>query len=125
MPPVPSSTDVRTMYREMAEQGRTAAAGRERSRVTGTSPSLGLEHYAASYTDSLYGTGRVRHEGDKLVLDFGPGRIADLEHWHYDTFRAQWRDPELGRSFVTFDLGPDGTVREMNLDRMGAFTRIR
>jgi CubicO group peptidase (beta-lactamase class C family) len=119
------STDVRAMYAEMAARGRTAAAERERSRVEGTSPSLELAKYAASYADSLYGTGRVRQEGDTLVLEFGPERVADLEHWHYDTFRARWRDPGLGRSFVTFDLGHDGTVREMNLEGMGTFERVR
>jgi CubicO group peptidase (beta-lactamase class C family) len=119
------STEVRAMYAEIAARGRTAAAARETKRVAGTSPSLPLDQYAAAYADSLYGTARVRHEGARLVLDFGPGRIAELEHWHYDTFRARWRDPELGRSFVTFDLGHDGTVRAMSLERMGAFARVR
>jgi hypothetical protein len=119
------STEVRAMFAEIAARGRTAAAARENQRIAGTSPSLPLDKYAASYADSLYGTARVRHEGTGLVLDFGPGRIAELEHWHYDTFRARWRDPELGRSFVTFDLGHDGTVRAMSLERMGVFARVR
>jgi CubicO group peptidase (beta-lactamase class C family) len=119
------SEEVRTLYADLAARGRTAAAERERSRITGTAPSLALEKYAASYADSLYGTAQVRHEGGKLTLDMGPGRVGELEHWHYDTFRARWRDPELGRSFVTFDLGHDGTVREMNLQGMGVFGRVR
>ena len=117
------SSEVRTMYTELAAQGRRAAAERERGRIAGTSPSLALDEYAASYTDSLYGTAQVHHEDGTLVLDMGPGRIGDLEHWHFDTFRARWRDPELGRSFVTFDLGHDGTVREMNLAGMATFVK--
>lgn len=118
------SKEVQSMYAELAAQGR-ARREREDTRVEGTSPSLPLAKYAASYTDPLYGTAHVREENGKLTIDMGPSRIGELEHWHYDTFRARWRDPELGRSFVTFDLGPDGSVREMNLQGMGSFERVR
>jgi CubicO group peptidase (beta-lactamase class C family) len=116
------NTEVKAMYDSLAERGRTASAQREQ-RITGTRPSLALEKYAGEYADSLYGPLKVRHEGGKLVLDFGPGRVADLEHWHYDTFRARWRDPELGRTFATFDLGRDGAVRALQLEGYAGFER--
>jgi hypothetical protein len=121
-PPRAWSSELKAMYDSVAERGRSAAAQREQ-RITGTRPSLALEKYAGAYADSLYGELEVRHEGGKLVLDFGPGRIADLEHWHYDTFRASWRDPELGRTFATFDLGRDGAVRAMQLEGYAGFER--
>ena len=118
------SADVRKLYDSLAARGSAARAAREQ-RTTGTRPSLALDRYAGRYADSLYGMPEVRHEGGRLVLDFGPGRIADLEHWHYDTFRARWRDPELGRTFATFDLGHDGAVRQLNLEGYGNFGRVR
>jgi CubicO group peptidase (beta-lactamase class C family) len=121
-PPRAWSSELKAMYDSVAERGRSAAAQREQ-RITGTRPSLALEKYAGAYADSLYGELEVRHEGGKLVLDFGPGRIADLEHWHYDTFRASWRDPELGRTFATFDLGRDGAVRALQLEGYAGFER--
>jgi CubicO group peptidase (beta-lactamase class C family) len=123
-PPRDWSTDIRTMYDSLAARGRAAAAQRER-RAAGTKPSLALERYAGTYADSLYGTLEIRLEGGRLVLDFGPGRIAELEHWHYDTFRARWRDPELGRTFATFALGRDGAVREVELEGYAEFRRQR
>jgi CubicO group peptidase (beta-lactamase class C family) len=113
------STDLRALYDSLAERGRAAA--RPETRVTGTKPSLALAKYGGTFADSLYGSLTVRHEGGRLVLDFGPGRIADLEHWHYDTFRGTWRDPELGRTWVTFSLGRDGTVQALELTGYGEF----
>jgi CubicO group peptidase (beta-lactamase class C family) len=118
------SAELRALYDSLAARGRAAAAQREQ-RVSGTRPSLSLEGYAGAYADSLYGALAVRHDGGRLTIDFGPGRMADLEHWHYDTFRATWRDPELGRSFATFNLGRDGTVRELVLDGYGRLERSR
>ena len=38
-----------------------------------------------------------------------------LEHWHYDTFRARWRDPTTQPTFVTFALNAQGKVEELKL----------
>lgn len=119
------STEMRVMYDSLAERGRAARAAREKSRIPGTRPSLGLDAYAARYHHDLYGTLQIRRDGEVLVVEFGPGRIADLEHWHYDTFRARWRDPELGRSLITFGLGHDATVRDVNIEGYGRFERRR
>lgn len=119
------SSEMRAMYDSMAAQSRSRAAARENARVGGTKPSLALDAYAGSYADSLYGTLGVRRQDAALVIDFGPGRMADLEHWHYDTFRATWRDPALGRSFVTFDMNHEGTVRAVRIDGYGELGRVR
>ena len=116
------STDVKKMYAELSAGGGNR---REQTRIAGTTPSLSLDKYAGSYTNPMYGTVKVRHEGGKLILDDGPERIADLEHWHHDTFRATWRDRVLGRSFVTFALNHDGSVREMSMQGRGEFVRER
>lgn len=65
--------------------------------------SLPLASYAGTYHDPLYGDLPVALENGKLVLRFShtPSFTADLEPWHYDTFRTHWRDPVVTKGFVT------------------------
>ncbi len=56
---------------------------------------------------------RVTQENGKLVLQLvpAPNFIGDLEHWHYDTFRVQWRDSvryAFPKGYVTFTLKANG-----------------
>ncbi len=116
-------------YLELAERGEGRAEARERevekNRVAGTQPSRALEHYAGTYTSELYGDMRLRVEEGRLVLDYAPDYVADLGHWHHDTFRAQWRRPGFGRAFVTFSLDRDAKVERLELDGFGPFERVR
>jgi hypothetical protein len=57
------------------------------------------------------------------VLRFGSSYVGDLEHWHFDTFRATWRDPAMGRTLITFALNGKGEVRAMAMDEFGDFRR--
>src|SRR5690606_27573531 len=72
-------------------QERTAKqiADEDAERVAGTRPSLALGKYAGTYRDQLYGDITVAEEGGRMVMRFGasPNFVADLEHWHYDTFQ--------------------------------------
>jgi CubicO group peptidase (beta-lactamase class C family) len=93
------------------------------ARQAGTRPSLPLAGYAGVYRDAWYGEARVSGGGDGLVLDLTrtPGMLADLEHWHHDTFVARWRETWMSDdspcdAYVTFVLGPDGKVRQMGLE---------
>ncbi|HEU4879765.1 MAG TPA: DUF3471 domain-containing protein, partial [Gemmatimonadaceae bacterium] len=88
----------------------------EAKRVKGTHPSLALERYAGTYSDSLYGKVSVRMENGHLVLDFTPKMAGDMEHWHYDTFRVTWRDHREGTNLVTFTLDADGKIDTMSAD---------
>ena len=89
------------------------------SRRTGTSSSLPLEAYAGTYHDVLYGEATVSREPDHLVLRFShtPSFTGDLEHWHYDTFRIQWRDPLIPPGLVTFPLTSRAQIDEMKFDQ--------
>jgi hypothetical protein len=93
------------------------------ARDTGSRPSLPRSGYAGSYRDPWYGEARITEEGDRLVLDLTrtPGMLADLEHWHHDTFVARWRETWMSDHspydvYVTFALGPQGAVHEMGLE---------
>jgi CubicO group peptidase (beta-lactamase class C family) len=124
-PPKDWSADRRKAYEGQVRQGREAQKRLEAQRVSGTKPSLPLAQYAGVYVDSMYGDARVREEGAKLVLSRSPAFVADLEHWHFDTFRATWRARNLGRTFVSFRLGATGKADELVLDLGGAPTSFK
>lgn len=121
-------------YREIqeAQESRQAARveRRESARVPGTPTSREPDAYVGEYHHPAYGVLRVERgsgedESPRLEAHFGPQRIADLEHWHYDTWLATWRDPLLGRGLVTFVLGADGEVSEARVEGIADFERRR
>lgn len=93
------------------------AAAEQPARVEGTSPSVSIDKYAGRYENKLHGAMVIRDEGGKLVLQFGGGEQADLTHWHYDTFRVNWRDRtyEWYDTFLTFALDAKGAPRKFEM----------
>ena len=92
------------------------------ARVVNTKSSLSLKNYAGNYADQLYGDATVAEENGKLVLRFiqSPNFVADLEHWHYDTFQIKWRPSvayNFPRGFVTFTIDKTGATDEMKIDQ--------
>jgi CubicO group peptidase (beta-lactamase class C family) len=92
------------------------------ARLVGTRPSLDLSGYAGRYADRWYGEARVAVENGHLVLDMTrtPGLVADLEHWHLDTFVARWRtvfmsDRAPYDAYVTFEVDRDAKVEHVRL----------
>jgi CubicO group peptidase (beta-lactamase class C family) len=111
-------------YLAIARRARErSAAAPAAERIEGTQPSLGIEAYAGRYTSDLYGEVQLTVEEGRLVLSYAPDYIADLEHWHHDTFRANWRREGFGRAFVTFGLDRRARVVRMELDGFGEFRR--
>jgi CubicO group peptidase (beta-lactamase class C family) len=109
-------------YQKIRARGEAAVAGAERAassaRNAASKPSLPLASYAGTYRDAWYGDIRIAVEDGKLVIRFAktPALVGDLEHWQYDTFVARWRDRELrADAFLTFALGPDGTVDQARM----------
>jgi hypothetical protein len=92
------------------------------ARVANTKPSLALSGYTGTYGDQLYGNITVTEENGKLVMRFlpSPNFVADLEHWHYDTFVMRWRPSvsyNFPRGFVTFTIDKNGKTDEMKIDQ--------
>jgi CubicO group peptidase (beta-lactamase class C family) len=108
--------------RALAEAPSSIAAA-EPARTPGTRPSLALDAYTGVYSHGLYGEVRVAVEDGRLTCHwFGrKGVSATLDHWHFDTFRATWRDvgyqmPPL----VTFVLDARGRSAALVADRLPA-----
>ena len=97
-----------------AEAERKAAAERDR----GTRPSLRLERYAGAYVDPLVGEATIAREKGGLVLRFGssPAFVADLEHWHHDTWVARWRERTIPDAYVTFTLDHAGSIASFTME---------
>lgn len=87
------------------------------SRIVGTGPTHGLKKYTGLYYDDLYDDLRIVMGEHGLELHFwgDETQIADLEHWHHDTFRAVWRNPAQREKFVHFQMGRDGQPAELHV----------
>ncbi len=92
----------------------------EKARLPGTSPSLPLNQYAGKYVSTLYGDAVVSALGGGLVLYLlpNPDMVADLTHWHLDTFELKWRRPFpwFGNGRAQFVLDHNAQVTELKLD---------
>jgi len=90
----------------------------EPPRAPGTRPALPPAAYEGSYASELLGAARVLVEDGRLVFRLG-SFVGALEHWHHDTFRAEWTDrawrSAAGAGWVSFRLGRDGTIRDLEL----------
>jgi CubicO group peptidase (beta-lactamase class C family) len=111
--------NARTLRANDATRWREAQQAFEARRVANTKPSRPLAAYAGTYVDSLYGPVEVRLENGALVLQVGPqGEVADLSHWHLETFLARWRRPFYREYFTaraTFQLDGDGVPSGLRL----------
>ncbi|MEO7538974.1 MAG: serine hydrolase [Pyrinomonadaceae bacterium] len=92
------------------------------SRLPNTKPSLPLVAYAGTFTSDMYGDVTVAEENGKLVMRMvpTPSYVADLEHWHLDTWQIRWR-PSVGynfpRGFVTFMIDKNGKSDQIKIDQ--------
>ncbi|MBL7074425.1 serine hydrolase [candidate division KSB1 bacterium] len=104
--------------KESKEKQKKAEKELQTKRVKRTKPSLKLKNYSGIYSDELSGEAEVRLENRKLVFNYNPRHIGDLEHWHYDTFRVTWRNPIYDmpeRTFLTFYLDEMGKVAKLKV----------
>jgi CubicO group peptidase (beta-lactamase class C family) len=89
------------------------------SRVMGTIPSLPPEGYTGTFRDKSYGDALVTLENGTLNLTFLPAKSVlsgTLEHWHYNTFKVQFKDLFLEYGLVTFDFDSNGKVTGFKID---------
>ena len=122
-PPRDWSAELLTLYGGLRAQGIAARKKFEAERVLNTKPSLALEKYAGTYSDSLHGARLITMENGKLRMRYSATYGATLEHWQYDTFLARpdqrWVDPDV----VTFVIG-NGVPLRLEIDGV-AFTRVK
>jgi hypothetical protein len=122
-----ATTDWSTALRAVRDAGmaRDSAdqAKRDRDRVSGTNPSLALDAYAGHYSSEMYGDLSIAADSGTLNIRFGPYYSGALSHWHYDTFKAAWQDPEQGFDLLTFTLNAEGRVDHLTWPGLGDFRK--
>jgi CubicO group peptidase (beta-lactamase class C family) len=117
------SAELLELSRRSDERGQAQSRELEAARIRGTRPSLPETQLAGTYSSELFGEMRLQRENGRLVLYYAPDYIADLEHWHHDTFRALWRRPGFGSAFVTFALDARGRPATIDVGDFGVFRR--
>lgn len=113
------NADLLKSVKSLEAQGEEAAKKSEAGRIKDTKPTHAPEQYAGTYKNDLYGDVKVTHENGKLNLRFGPAFTSDLEHWHYDTFRAKFPGATVANAFVTFALNAQGKIDNAILNLPG------
>lgn len=107
---------------EDKKEGAKNDAKLNASRIPDTRPSLPLDSYAGKYTSKMYGDVTISQENGKLVMRMipAPNFVADLTHWHLDTWEIHWRDTvhyNFPRGFVTFTIDKDGKTDQLKIDQ--------
>jgi CubicO group peptidase (beta-lactamase class C family) len=109
-------------YRTLAARGDSAVAAQDRAAATSrdslSTPSLRLGDYMGTYRDAWYGDVVIEPSNHGLRIRFtrSPSLVGRLVHWQHDSFLARWDDRELrADAFVTFNLNPDATVKDMSI----------
>ncbi|MXX56167.1 MAG: serine hydrolase [Gemmatimonadetes bacterium] len=120
--------EIMARTREIEAQVEAALAAQDAARIAGTAPSLPLERYTGSYEHVYGGRAHVELMEGGLRVHFGQAGSfsGDMEHWHHDVFRLHYDGGDgqaYGSSFVTFTLGPQGSVSRMDMGFMGRYRR--
>jgi CubicO group peptidase (beta-lactamase class C family) len=94
----------------------------EASRILNTKPTLPISNYVGTYSSQMYGDVTISEENGHLVLRLvpAPNFVADLEHWHYDTFQIKWQREvvyNFPKGFVTFTLDGNGKTDELKINQ--------
>lgn len=106
------SADCQALYGDLQQASSERQTRMENNRVANTSPSLPLADYTGTYAHPVWGHIQVKlaPSGDHLLGQVGKITYADLNHWHYDTFRADHHTAGYGPVSVQFFLDPRGEV---------------
>jgi hypothetical protein len=114
------------------EDDRRSAAGYRASqralaasRRIGTSPTLPIEAYSGTYEHPYRGIMCIRSNQGGLTMSLGSMPMADLSHWHLDTFRAVWRGPVRRGHLLQVVLDAQGQVLGVRLGDGTQFTRVK
>lgn len=113
---VERSLEARKSYEKRQQQSRQK---RLDQRVPNTNTALSLEDYTGRYSDRFYGDARVKMKDGELHLSLLPASetfTSEMEHWHHNTFRVDFKDPFLPFGLITFDLDSKGRVSGFSID---------
>lgn len=105
-------------YNRVFENASKARAAIHDAKVPNTKPSLNLKDYVGVYYSKAYGKIEVKKTNENLVIHFWDDLDlqAKLEHWHFDTFRAVWKNPAQREEFMQFHMGKNGKIEALDFE---------
>lgn len=108
----------RNNYNRAYERATKARNAIHDARVKNTKTSLSLDAYTGTYYSKAYGKVEVKRDGNQLKIQFWNTKDleAQLEHWHFDTFRAVWNNRAQREEFMQFHLGKDGKIEALDFE---------
>lgn len=86
----------------------------EKDRASETSPLLPIESYVGIYRNEIYGDAEVFQESNRLILRF-LGREGKLEHWYFDTFKFDLKNPYFPFCFLTFNVDISQNINSVHI----------
>lgn len=106
-------------YKRSYESATRQREAIHEARAGDTKTSLTLDQYVGKYFSPAYETIEVSQNADgNLLIKLWDNEevMADLEHWHYDTFRAVWRNRAQREEFLYFNLDKNGQIQTLNFE---------
>lgn len=88
------------------------------ARVSGTTPSTEIADFAGCYFDAFFGEVTVELENGNLVMKFtnAPHLNADLSHWHFNTYKLEWKEVHAWFDFGTAQFMFDNNNKVIGIE---------
>jgi len=102
------------LYWNLDKENEKQQAESLSGQIEGTNPSLQLPDYIGEYSDPLYGKVMITQKGKVLKAEFTKSLSAELSHWHYDSFLAEWNVAYSKPNLVSFKLDSQGKVESLS-----------
>jgi CubicO group peptidase (beta-lactamase class C family) len=111
------NAEFKKLYTSLKEKRQKQIAEFENARIANTKTTLPLQAFEGEYTSEIYGAIHVSVAGNSLRFDLNNGfLVAELPHWHYDTFYGPIGEANQYEISATFTIGADGKVSKLNVD---------
>ncbi|MDQ3100218.1 MAG: serine hydrolase [Bacteroidota bacterium] len=111
--------DMMPQVKTREERTTKRLADRTTARVSGTSPSAGIDRITGTYEDKVYGEAVIGNANGTPTLTFMPAKdlfTGTLEHWHHDTWKWDHIDPFLEPGWITFTFDTDHNITGFKID---------
>jgi CubicO group peptidase (beta-lactamase class C family) len=111
------NAEFKKLYGGLKEEREKKLDKFEKDRVANTKTTLPLESFEGDYDSEIYGNVKVSVLSNGLRFSFNKDfLVAELPHWHYDTFYGRIGEAGQYTLLATFSIGADGKVETVNLD---------
>lgn len=110
------STDLKKLYDGLSYRQEMQRKEIVRTRQLETKPSKKLSGYVGKFFNPFWGEVKVSKVENHLHLRISSQLEAELEHWHFDIFKAKWSRKWMDDALISFQLNEkDGSVATLEI----------